>query len=144
MHFLLLKDFVLGLKKPILLVMLLVLFFCLFISLGFSDVLKEVTPPWMLLENLGSFKNLPKEGALPAYPYLYGSLEADLNVLAIQAKKALPEGPYLYGSLEADLKFFGIEPEEALTESPYLYGSLEADLKFFGIEPEGEKEGGSS
>jgi hypothetical protein len=101
MHFLHVKDFLLVHKKSVLLIMLLILFLCLFLSLGSSDVPKEVTPAWMLPENLGSFKNV-------------GTFKLDPDFWLKESPR--PEYPYLYGNgvstLEADLKIFGIETEE--------------------------------
>jgi hypothetical protein len=112
MHFLYVKNFLLAHKKSVLLMLLFILCLCLFISLGSSDVPKEVTPAWMLPENFGSFKNVGldpefwlQESPEPEYPYLYGkgfsTLEDDLKIFGIE-----------YSTLEADPKIFGIETEE--------------------------------
>jgi hypothetical protein len=101
MHFLYVKNFLLAHKKSVLLMLLFILCLCLFISLGSSDVPKEVTPAWMLPENLGSFKNV-------------GTFKLDPEFWLQESSR--PEYPYLYGkgvsTLEDDLKIFGIETEE--------------------------------
>ena len=98
--------------------LLFILCLCLFISLGSPDVPKEVTPAWMLPENLGSFKNVGKLDPAPwMLPENLGSFKnVGLDPDFWLQESSRPEYPYLYGkgvsTLEDDLKIFGIETEE--------------------------------
>ena len=126
MHFLYVKNFLLAHKKSVLLMLLFILCLCIFVSLGSPDVPKEVKPAWMLLENLGSFKNV---GKLNPAPWMLPENLVGLDPEFWLQESPRPEYPYLYGpgfsTLEDDLKIFGIE-----------YSTLEADPKIFGIDTE--------